>query len=98
MKYLEETAVAKGIRRVTGVTGDDAVRAQEKGNVLLLEVKILVSQVDELIKGNNGNAILIESDVIALRFVFVSLINIYKSIIYQILLLIINFIHVPILF
>ena len=61
-------------------------------------MKILVSQVDELIKGNNGNAILIESDVIALRFVFVSLINIYKSIIYQILLLIINFIHVPILF
>ena len=70
---VEETAVAKGIRRVTGITGAEAVQAQERGNLLLEEVNVIIGQLHELINGNKGDALALDSAVISLRFVGIHL-------------------------
>ena len=42
---VEETAVAKGIRRVSGVTGAEATAAQRRGETLSADVHTVVAQV-----------------------------------------------------
>lgn len=66
----EETAVAKGIRRVTGVTGEEAVSAMSRAAALEVEVKTLVEDVAVLVKGNGegvGDAMVLDAALIALR-------------------------------
>lgn len=48
---LEETAVAKGIRRISAVTGDDAILAVETAVVLEKEAQSLVDRLKELRDG-----------------------------------------------
>jgi len=42
---IEETAVAKGIRRITGVTGTAAVEAKNLGNFLSNDIEIVLSDI-----------------------------------------------------
>ena len=79
MFVVEETAVAKGIRRVTGVTGEEAVAAMSRAEALEHEVKILVADVAVLVKGSGdgagagaGDAMVLDAALIALRQAYLS--------------------------
>jgi alanyl-tRNA synthetase len=64
----EETAVAKGIRRISGVTGEEALAAQLRAGSLLKEVNELASDVSSLITGKTtGDALVLDARVVALR-------------------------------
>ena len=45
---LEETAIAKGIRRVTGLTGEAAQKAREQALILAGEITSVESNVNQL--------------------------------------------------
>ena len=47
----------------------EAVQAQERGNLLLEEVNIIIGQLHELINENKGDALALDSAVISLRYV-----------------------------
>jgi alanyl-tRNA synthetase len=60
--------VAKGIRRVTGVTGEEAVRAVERASALLHEINALTASVSALVSGSiQGDALTFDANVIAMR-------------------------------
>jgi len=59
---VEETAVAKGIRRISGITGAEAVSAKKYEETL----KSLVSQLSKQVKAG-GDATKMDSDVVAFR-------------------------------
>jgi alanyl-tRNA synthetase len=65
---VEETAVAKGIRRVSGVTGQEAVTAQALAQDLSKRVVDLGGKVTALATGKSqGDALELESQIAALR-------------------------------
>ena len=65
---VEETAVAKGIRRVSGVTGKEAIAAQKRARELIKGVSILSSTVTDISTGKSqGDALKLEAEIAALR-------------------------------
>jgi alanyl-tRNA synthetase len=66
----EETAVAKGIRRVSGVTGAEATAAQSLAKELSHQVSDLSGKVTALASGKaQGDALELESQIAALRVI-----------------------------
>lgn len=60
--------MAKGIRRVSGVTGEEAVSAQRRATALLHEVTALAADVAALVSGaTEGDALVLDAAVINLR-------------------------------
>ena len=46
--HVEETAIAKGIRRVTGLTGEAAQKAREQALILVGEITLVETNVSQL--------------------------------------------------
>ena len=61
---VEETAVAKGIRRITGITGPEAVLALQRSEAMARQVKGLESAVSK-----GGDSAALEADALRLRYV-----------------------------
>ena len=61
---IEETAVAKGIRRITGITGPEAVLALQRSEAMTRQVKGLESAVSK-----GGDSAALEADALKLRYV-----------------------------
>lgn len=55
---------------MTGVTGSEAVLAQERARGLVKEVGELVGGVAALVGGGAGDAMLLDGAVVALRWTF----------------------------
>jgi alanyl-tRNA synthetase len=72
---LEETAVAKGIRRISAVTGDDAILAVETAVVLEKEAQSLVDRLKELRDGIDIDTTLLAAidEVSCLKLFFIDI-------------------------
>ena len=61
---LEETAVAKGFRRISAVTGEEAILAVETAVVLEKEAQSLADRLKELRDGNADTPLLSAIDAV----------------------------------
>ena len=66
---LEETAVAKGIRRISAVTGEEAVMAVETAVVLEKEAQSLADRLKELKDGNVDTTALSKFDEVTNTYI-----------------------------
>ena len=64
---VEETAVAKGTRRISGLTGRTAIKARQFAEDMLQEIKSIQKSVHSLMHDGQGDALILDADLTALR-------------------------------